>query len=170
MILGRRHSAAQPRMFPFAQLPAPPPPVLRQAAALSGDRIETAGRSSQTRWQWEGRPDGSPQRLWLPLEFLESRLGFRRQQDHLEWFGKRVALASLPTRTLGDEVGLEVSDWLDSVGVKMRPQGQSLRLSLRRPQVKQLRRGKGSTATRLVLDLNGPVFVQRINNLSLIHI
>lgn len=170
MILGRRHSAAQPRMFPFAQLPAPPPPVLRQAAALSGDRIETAGRSSQTRWQWEGRPDGSPQRLWLPLEFLEARLGFRRQQDHLEWFGKRVALDSLPTRTLGDEVGLEVSDWLDSVGVKMRPQGQSLRLSLPRPQVKQLRRGKGSTATRLVLDLNGPVFVQRINNDLLLNL
>ena len=156
-------------MLPPAQLPVPPP-VLRQAAALSGDKIETAGRSSQTRWQWEGRPDGSPDRLWLPLEFLEARLGFRRQQDHLEWFGQRVALDSLPTRTLGDEVGLEVSDWLDSVGVKMRPQGQSLRLSLPRPQVQQLRRGKGSTATRLVLDLNGPAFVQRINNDLLLNL
>ena len=156
-------------MLPYAQLPAPPP-VLRQAAVLSGDRIETAGRSSQTSWLWEGRPDGSPERLWLPLEFLEAKLGFRRQQDHLEWFGRRVGLDSLPTRTLSDEVGLEVSDWLDSVGVKMRPQGQSLRLSLPRPQVKQLRRGKGSTATRLVLDLNGPVFVQRINNDLLLNL
>ena len=156
-------------MLPYAQLPAPPP-VLRQAAVLSGDRIEMVGRSSQTSWQWEGRPDGSPERLWLPLEFLEARLGFRRQQDHLEWFGRRVGLDSLLTRTLGDEVGLEVSDWLESVGVTMRPQGKSLQLSLPRPQVKQLRRGKGSTATRLVLDLNGPVFVQRINNDLLLNL
>ena len=156
-------------MLPHAQLPVPPP-LLRQADALRGDRIEISGRSSQTRWQWEGRPEGSPERLWLPLEFLEARLGFRRQQDQLEWFGRRVALDDLPTRTLGDEVGLEVSDWLGSVGVEMKPEGQSLRLSLPRAQVKQLRRGKGSAATRLVLDLNGPAFVQRINNDLLLNL
>jgi hypothetical protein len=102
------------------------------------------------------------------LEILESRLGFRRvariNGEALEWFGRAVPLASLKTRSLGDEVGLEVSDWLTEIGVVSQVNGNTLTLRLPTPTVNNLRRGKGSTADRLVLDLNGPALVQQLND------
>ena len=156
-------------MFPFAQLPEPPP-AIRSASVQQGDRIVVAGQTSQARWKWVGAADTHPQQLWLPLESLETRLGFRRIDGELEWFGRRVALDSLATQTLGDEVGLEVSDWLRDVGVSIRRLDGALRLTLPPARVQQLRRGKGSTATRLVLDLDGPAFVQRIKNDVLLNV
>ena len=101
------------------------------------------------------------------MEVLESRLGFRRVSrldgEALEWFGRTVALTALATRSLGDEVGLEVSDWLAATGVRAQVRENTLELRLPLPKVNNLRRGKGSTADRLVLDLNGPALVQRLN-------
>ena len=163
-ILGRRLSA-KASMLAFAPLP-PPPPELRPVPSQSGDEVLIGRERSKAAWLWRGSGTGTKQ-LWLPLEVLESRLGFRRVSrlngEALEWFGRTVAVASLATRSLGDEVGLEVSDWLAETGVRYEVNGDTLELRLPPPTVNNLRRGKGSTADRLVLDLNGPALVQRLN-------
>ena len=152
-------------MLAFAPLP-PPPPELRPAPNQSGEEVLIGQERSKAVWLWKGR-DAEPEELWLPLEVLESRLGFRRVSrldgEALEWFGRTVSLTALATRSLGDEVGLEVSDWLAATGVRSKVRGNTLELRLPRPTVNNLRRGKGSTADRLVLDLNGPALVQRLN-------
>ena len=152
-------------MLAFAPLP-PPPPELRPAPNQSGEEVLIGQERSKAVWLWKGS-DAVPEELWLPLELLESRLGFRRVSrldgEALEWFGRTVSLTALATRSLGDEVGLEVSDWLAATGVRSKVRGNTLELRLPRPTVVNLRRGKGSTANRLVLDLNGPALVQRLN-------
>ena len=110
------------------------------------------------------RKRAQPDRLWLPMELLESRLGFRRREGQLEWFGRRQPLAQLPQRTLGDEVALEVADWLTGIGVSLRLEGRQLQLTLPPAALQGLRRGKGSTADRLVLDLDGPALLQRVGD------
>ena len=56
-----------------------------------------------------------------------------------------------------------MSEWLAEIGVSSEVKGNTLALHLPPPTVNNLRRGKGSTADRLVLDLNGPALVQRLN-------
>ena len=152
-------------MLAFAPLPAPPP-ELRPVPNQSGEEVLIGRERSKAVWLRRGS-DTEPEELWLPLEVLESRLGFRRVSrldgEALEWFGRTVALTALATRSLGDEVGLEVSDWLAATGVRAQVRGNTLELRLPLPKVNNLRRGKGSTADRLVLDLNGPALVQRLN-------
>ena len=152
-------------MLAFAPLPAPPP-ELRPVPNQSGEEVLIGRERSKAVWLWRGS-DAQPEELWLPLEVLESRLGFRRVSrldgEALEWFGRTVALTALATRSLGDEVGLEVSDWLAATGVRAQVRENTLELRLPLPKVNNLRRGKGSTADRLVLDLNGPALVQRLN-------
>jgi hypothetical protein len=152
-------------MLAFAPLPAPPP-ELRPVPNQSGEEVLIGRERSKAVWLWRGS-DAAPEELWLPLEVLESRLGFRRVSrldgEALEWFGRTVPLTSMTTRSLGDEVGLEVSDWLAVTGVRSQVRGNTLELRLPPPTVNNLRRGKGSTADRLVLDLNGPALVQRLN-------
>ncbi len=152
-------------MLAFAPLPAPPP-ELRPVPNQSGEEVLIGRERSKAVWLWRGS-DAEPEEHWLPWEVLESRLGFRRVSrldgEALEWFGRTVALTALATRSLGDEVGLEVSDWLAATGVRAQVRGNTLELRLPPPTVNNLRRGKGSTADRLVLDLNGPALVQRLN-------
>ena len=152
-------------MLAFAPLPAPPP-ELRPTPNQSGEVMQIGQERSKAVWLWRGS-DAAPEELWLPLEVLESRLGFRRVSrldgEALEWFGRTVPLTSMTTRSLGDEVGLEVSDWLAATGVSSKVRGTTLELRLPPPTVNNLRRGKGSTADRLVLDLTGPALVQRLN-------
>ena len=152
-------------MLAFAPLPAPPP-ELRTAPKQSGDEVLISRERSKAVWLWKGN-NTATEELWLPLELLESRLGFRRVSrldgEAVEWFGRTVSLASITTRSLGDEVGLEVSEWLAEIGVSSEVKGNTLALHLPPPTVNNLRRGKGSTADRLVLDLNGPALVQRLN-------
>ena len=152
-------------MLAFAPLPAPPP-ELRPVSNQSGEEVLIGRERSKAVWLWRGSGT-EPEELWLPLEVLESRLGFRRVSrldgEALEWFGRTVALTALATRSLGDEVGLEVSDWLAATGVRAQVREKTLELRLPLPKVNNLRRGKGSTADRLVLDLNGPALVQRLN-------
>ena len=152
-------------MLAFAPLPAPPP-ELRTAPKQSGDEVLIGRERSKAVWLWKGN-NTATEELWLPLELLESRLGFRRVSqldgEAVEWFGRTVSLASITTRSLGDEVGLEVSEWLAEIGVSSEVKGNTLALRLPPPTVNNLRRGKGSTADRLVLDLNGPALVQRLN-------
>ena len=152
-------------MLAFAPLP-PPPPEVRPAPNQSGELVLIGQERSKAVWLLRGS-DAEPEELWLPLEVLESRLGFRRVSrldgEALEWFGRTVALTALATRSLGDEVGLEVSDWLAATGVRAQVRENTLELRLPLPKVNNLRRGKGSTADRLVLDLNGPALVQRLN-------
>ena len=152
-------------MLAIAPLPAPPP-ELRPAPNQSGEEVLIGRELSKAVWLRRGS-DAEPEELWLPLEVLESRLGFRRVSrldgEALEWFGRTVSFASMETRSLGDEVGLEVSEWLAEIGVSSEVKGNTLALRLPPPTVNNLRRGKGSTADRLVLDLNGPALVQRLN-------
>ena len=151
-------------MLPFAQLPEPLPEV-RSAASRSGDRIVIAGQRLTGTWQWQGPRDDQPEALWLPLDLLEGQLGFsRRDGGELEWYGEQRPLDTMAQRPLGDEVGLEVADWLAAVGVSSSTRGRQLLLELPPPLLQRLRRGKGSSADRVVLDLDGPVFVQRLGS------
>ena len=164
-ILGRRHSAPNARMLPIAPPPEPLPQI-RAIAPQQGHTVEIGGEHVTSTWEWLGNSTTQPDQLWLPLDLLEARLGFRRQiragGDALEWFGRTVPLRHLDTRTLGDEVGFDVGDWLTSVNVKTQRKGRTLILSLPSPSLEGLRQGKGATAERLVLDLDGPTFAQRI--------
>ena len=152
-------------MLAFAPLP-PPPPEVRPVPSQNGDAVLIGRERSKAVWLRRSS-DTAEEELWLPLEVLESRLGFRRVSrldgEALEWFGRTVSLTALATRSLGDEVGLEVSDWLAAIGVSSQVRGNTLELRLPPPTVNNLRRGKGSMADRLVLDLNGPALVQRLN-------
>ena len=62
------------------------------------------------------QPDPATDQLWLPLDLLESRSASAAFEGQLKWFGRRQPLDQLPQRTLGDEVGLEVADWLAQAG------------------------------------------------------
>ena len=150
-------------MFPLAQ-PPEPLPELRLESSIQGEQLKIGSQELRSTWRWEGRRDQPPQQLWLPLDLLESQLGFRRFEGQLEWFGQKQPLEQLPQRTLGDEVGLEVADWLAQAGVSLRLEGRQLLLSLPSAGLQELRRGKGSTADRLVLDLDGPALVQRVGD------
>ena len=147
-------------MLPLPPLPEPVP-ELRPNSALEGERLLIAGRQVESPWRWQGTHPTRPDQLWLPLDLLESQLGFRRVEGQLEWFGQRRPLAEMPQRTLGDEVGLDVADWLVTIGVTLQRDGAVLQLTLPSARLQNLRRGKGNTADRLVLDLDGPVLVQR---------
>lgn len=165
VILGRRHSAPNHRMLSIAPPPEPLPQI-RAVAPTRGQTVAIDGERVKATWEWRGNNSTQPDQLWLPLDLLEARLGFRRQArtagDALEWFGRTVTLSRLDSRSLGDEVGFDVGDWLTSVGVDTKRKGGTLILSLPSPAVQGLRRGKGATAKRLVLDLDGPTFAQRI--------
>ena len=150
-------------MLPLAQLPEPLP-ELRLESSIQGEQLQIGSQELQSNWRWVGRRDQPPQQLWLPLDLLESQLGFRRFEGQFEWFGRRQPLNQMPQRTLGDEVGLEVADWLAQAGVSLQLKGRLLRLSLPSAGLRGLRRGKGSTADRLVLDLDGPALVQRVGD------
>ena len=135
-----------------------------------GEQIIINGQRVESRWAFSatGVIGRSQAELWLPLDFLVSRLGFNQSRvrvgDQLEWYGNSIPLASLPTRTLDDEVALNVADWLAAAGVQHRIDGSTLRLDLEAPRLQKLRRGKGGMSSRLVFDLSGPGFVQRIEN------
>ena len=133
-------------MLPFAQLPEPLPEV-RSAASRSGERIVIAGQRLTGAWQWQGPRDDQPEALWLPLDLLEGQLGFSRLEGgNLEWYGEQRPLESIPQRPLGDEVALEVADWLAAVGVRSSTRGRQLLLELPPPLLQRLRRGKSSSA------------------------
>ena len=135
---------------------------------MRGSQLRLGGTAVKSPWLWVGSDRRQPEQLWLPLDVLIGRFGFQRQQsqagEQLEWYGKKALLSSLPKRTIDDEVGIEVSQWLSSVGVRFNRSGNSLSMDLPAPRVTGLRRGKGSTANRLVLDLNGPALLQRQGN------
>ena len=149
-------------------LPPPPPPPtieIRGAEQSQGDAIRIGGITTEGAWSWIGGNQRSPRQLWIPLDILIGRLGFHRVQERageaLEWFGERRLLASLPTRTLDDEVAVDAAPWFRSLNVSSSRNGEVLSLTLPSPRVLALRQGKGSTAGRLVLDLSGPALMQR---------
>jgi len=152
-------------MLVFAQLPQPlppPPPEIRTLGRERGDQVRIDGQGIRSPWAWIPPRDGQPPQLWLPLELLENRLGFSRTQGTLRWFGTEHPLAQLPQRRLGDEVALDAWPWLQQLGVTPDRNGPRLELTLQAPTLQQLRRGTGQRSDRLVLDLDGPVFVQRV--------
>ena len=150
-------------MLPLPPLPEPLP-ELRQGPSVNGERMLIGGQKLRSSWSWQGSTPGRPEKLWLPLDLLESQLGFRRIEGELEWFGRRRPLAEIPRITLGDEVGLEVAEWLLATGVNLRRNGTVLELTLPSARLQKVRRGKGKTADRLVLDLDAPLLVQRLGD------
>ena len=150
-------------MLPLPPLPEPLP-ELRQGPSVNGERMLIGGQKLRSSWSWQGSTPGRPQQLWLPLDLLESQLGLRRIEGKLEWFGRRRSLADIPQITLGDEVGLEVAEWLLATGVNLRRNGTVLELTLPSARLQKMRRGKGKTADRLVLDLDAPLLVQRLGD------
>ena len=99
-------------MLAFASLPAPPP-ELRPVPNQSGEEVLIGRQRGKAVWLWSGS-DAEPKELWLPLEVLESRLGFRRVSrldgEALEWFGRTVSLTALATRSLGDLSLIHISE------------------------------------------------------------
>lgn len=149
-------------------LPPPPPPPtveIRGVEQSQGDAVRIGGITTEGAWTWIGGGRRSPRQLWIPLDILTGRLGFQRVQERageaLEWFGERRLLASLPTRTLDDEVAVDAAPWFRALNVGSSRSGKVLSLTLPSPRVLALRQGKGSTAGRLVLDLSGPALMQR---------
>ena len=155
-------------MLAFAQLPRPlPPPAPPEIRVLSreqGNTINIDGQKLNSSWVWTPRNNEQPPRLWLPLELLENRLGVRRDGDDLVWFGQRQRLNELPSQSLGDEVALDAWPWLNQLGITPERSEQQLKLVLPPPTLQKLRRGTGHRSDRLVFDLDGPLFVQRIGN------
>ena len=150
-------------MLPLPPLPEPLPEH-RLGPSAEGDRLLIGGQELRSPWSWQGSNPGRPKQLWLPLDVLESQLGFRRIGGELEWFGRRRTLIEIPRITLGDEVGLEVAEWLLATGVNLRRNGSVLELTLPTARLEKMRRGKGKTAARLVLDLDAPLLVQRLGD------
>jgi len=150
--------------------PMPPAPVaeVRAASSVQGDRMRLAGIDLDSPWLWVGSDRRRPLQLWLPLDLLVGQFGFHRspsqQGEQLEWYSRKAILKDLPQRTLGDEVAIEVSQWLSATGVQLSRSERSLRVTLPAPRLLRLRRGKGSTANRLVLDLTGAALVHRLGN------
>jgi len=149
-------------------LPPPPPPPtaeIRGVEQSQGDAVRIGGITTEGAWAWIGGGRRSPRQLWIPLDILTGRLGFQRVQERageaLEWFGERRLLASLPTRTLDDEVAVDAAPWFRALNVGSSRSGKVLSLTLPSPRVLAVRQGKGSTAGRLVLDLSGPALMQR---------
>lgn len=107
----------------------------------------------------------SPKQLWLPLDVLTGRLGFRRTTtasgEQLEWFGRDQLLNDLETRTLEDEVAVDAWPWFRAIGVSVQRRDTTLNLSLESPRILAIRQGRGSTAGRVVLDLSAPALIQR---------
>ena len=154
-------------MLAFAQLPhplPPPPPEIRVLARAQGDEVHIDGQTISSPWAWTPRANGQPPKLWLPLELLENRFGVRRDGGQLVWFGREQRLSSLSRQSLGDEVALDAWPWLQHLGITPQPSGGQLDLGLPAPSLQQMRRGTGHRADRLVLDLDGPLFVQRIGD------
>ena len=151
--------------------PPPPPapiPEIRAAQPIQGSRLRLAGTAIKSGWLWLGNSSRTPEQLWLPLDTLTARLGVQRSTtqsgDQLEWYGKKALVSSFQQRSIDDEVALEVSGWLRDIGVSLEQSGGLLSLNLPAPRLIRFRRGKGSTANRLVLDLSGPALVQRQGN------
>ena len=150
--------------LPFRRLPHP---LLKfgERCRARGDAVRIGGITTEGAWVWIGGDRRSPRQLWIPLDILTGRLGFQRVQERageaLEWFGERRLLASLPTRTLDDEVAVDAAPWFRALNVSSSRSGKVLSLRLPSPRVLALRQGKGSTAGRLVLDLSGPALMQR---------
>ena len=156
--------------------PPPPPPTVEVRAAnlFVGDRLSIDGQLIEAPWRWRGHRDGTPSQLWLPLDLLVGRFGFRRSTQpngqQLQWYGSKASLKSLPQITLKDEVALNVAEWLTTTGVKIKRQNKTLNVELPTPRLKGLRQGKGSNSNRLVLDLSGPALVQSLDNNLLLNL
>ena len=167
-ILGRRDSPAELLMLAFAQPPRPlpplPPPEIRVLRREQGNIVRIDGQELKSPWAWTPRNNGQPPRLWLPMDLLENRLGVRRDGDDLVWFGQKQRLSDLPRQSLGDEVALDAWPWLNQLGITPERSIQQLELVLPPPTLQSMRRGTGHRSDRLVLDLDGPLFVQRIGN------
>ena len=150
--------------------PPPPPPTVEVRAAnlFVGDRLNIDGQLIEAPWRWRGHRDGTANQLWLPLDLLVGRFGFRRSTQpngqQLQWYGSKASLKSLPQITLQDEVALNVAEWLTTTGVKIKRKSKTLHVELPTPRLKGLRQGKGSNSNRLVLDLSGPALVQSLDN------
>ena len=149
-------------------LPSPPPALVaevRPADQSIGNRVRIGEITQKSAWLWIAGRGDTPEQLWLPLEVLTGRLGFRRTMtaagEQLAWFGREQLLDDLETRTLRDEVAVDAWPWFQAIGVSVQRQGITLELSLAAPRILSIRQGKGSTAGRVVLDLSAPALPQR---------
>lgn len=151
-------------------MPLPPPPPapvadVRQAGQSIGSTIRIGEISQKSAWLWITGKGGSSDQLWLPLDVLTGRLGFRRTTtaagEQLEWFGRNRRLTDLETRTLKDEVAVDALPWMRAIDVSVQRRETTLELSLPSARIVSIRQGRGSTAGRVVLDLSAPALVQR---------
>ena len=98
---------------------------------MRGSQLRLGGAIIKSPWLWVGSDQRQPEQLWLPLDVLVGRFGFQRQQsragEQLEWYGNKALLSSLPQRTIDDEVGIDVSRWLSSTGVRFHRSQQRFR-------------------------------------------
>ncbi len=180
---------AASRAIPLTVPPPPPPPATPPATLQSrpatpapiqnanraartgagqerqGSSLRINGRTQTARWLWVGPSDDRPAQLWIPLEVLDNQLGVtsRSRSDgslELEWFGQGMQVPAGSQRSLDDEVAIEMTPLLRSIGMDMRQEGNLLSLELARPQLLQVRSSTPGNIRRVVLDLSGPAVLE----------
>jgi hypothetical protein len=130
-----------------------------------GERLVIAGSSVAASWLWVGPDNAPPAQLWLPLDVLEGKLGFRREAVigsdlGLRWYGEPEPVPPGARRTLGDEVAIEVARPLADSGVRLSRSGGTLTLSLPAAGLRGIRVGRQGRDRRLVLDLTSATFLR----------
>ncbi len=152
--------------------PSSPPPrsgelAQRGAAAQEGQALQINGRRQQARWLWRPAERSGPAQLWIPLEVLRGQLGIASDSKpdgsiDLEWFGSTLRVPPAGQRSLDDEVALEVSQLLQSAGVRSEPAaGGLLRLELPPPALLRVRTSPPGPVRQVVLDLSGAAVVRQ---------
>jgi hypothetical protein len=156
-------------------LPLPPPIVelVQLLPSLLADRregtnLDIGGESLRSPWRWQG---GTPAGVWLSLDLLERRFGVRQTPLpggglRLEIYGWRRDLPASALVTLQDEVGIDASELLESLGATVhRPWGSDsdgrLRIDWSPAVLSGIRRGPGPVPSRIVLDLAAPTLISR---------
>ena len=143
-------------MLPLPPLPEPVPELRwarlsQESLVIEADHLDRhgVGMASAHNRSSSGYPSTCWSRTWVP-----SRQG---QLDGLV----SASADDIHQSSLGDEVALEVADWLLGVGVSLRRNGTVLKVTLPTAKLQKLHLGKDDTAQRVVLELDAPLLVQR---------
>ena len=154
-------------MLPVVQLPSPPP-ILREIINNQGSKVLVDSQEFKKGWEWQGQNTQYPEKLWLPLDLLEDQLGFNLINEpegkNLEWFGWSKPLSKIEKKTLKDEIGLEIVDFLIQAGVSIKRNRKSLILDLKPPKILKLSRNEETKPKGILMSLNGPAFIERLGD------
>ena len=137
------------------------------AGERRGDQISINARPLQGAWIWRPGVGGGRPQIWLPLDVLQSQLGFSSNGRpdgglDLQWFGTTLPVPRQAQHSLADEVGVDAAPFLEAAGVRVTFEGPQLQLALQGARLMRVRRSSAPAGTaRFVLDLSGPLLVRQ---------